>query len=163
MMLTPSGLAAAAGRECAAVLVVMPAADYEMLYHSGLRFGRIPGVLPAWLAWCAAALRAGRLKVDKMGCVHAYTDALDTRKCNHAPRSRAEIRLSRPASSTKCVFCSIRRRPRGPLPGVARSCRETQGKAPGGAIYEGTRGPTPTSGLARRTRARGPDGGACGN
>lgn len=77
MRLTPRGLAACGrlpGNQAACVTVVIPADDYRVLHAARARYGEIPGVLPAWLAWCADAVRSGRLVVDNMGCIHAYTD-----------------------------------------------------------------------------------------
>lgn len=76
LRLSPRGLAACGrlpGGQAACVMVVIPADDYRVLHAAGARYGGIPGVLPAWLSWCADGLRNHTLCVDDMGCIRLYT------------------------------------------------------------------------------------------
>lgn len=76
MRLSPLGLAACGrlpGNQAACVTVVIPADDYRVLHAARARYGEIPGVLPAWLAWCADSLRNQSVRVDDSGRIQACT------------------------------------------------------------------------------------------
>lgn len=76
MRLSPLGLAACGllpGNQAACVTVVIPADDYRVLHAARARYGEIPGVLPAWLAWCADSLRNQSVRVDDSGRIQVCT------------------------------------------------------------------------------------------